>query len=205
LNLVQNALIVSQKIISCVLRLNEKFGGDYTAMVLIGSKEQRITDNGHDALSTWGILSEFNKRIVRDWVEQLAAQGYMEKVGEYNVLNVTEKGWGVLKGKETPRLLQPPPKREKNTKLSKVTVKSWGGVDRGLFEELRILRRQIAEQRSVPAFIIFGDTSLRDMARLKPKTLDDFLEVNGVGEKKCKDFGQAFTRVIKEYCQQNHR
>jgi ATP-dependent DNA helicase RecQ len=200
LNLVEDRLIISQKIISCVLRLKESFGGDYTAMVLVGSEEERILANGHDKLSTYGLLKEYNKRIVRDWIEQLIGQEYLAKTGEYNVLAATAKGWKVLRKEETPRLLKPAEKKEKEKKVSRVKRDSWEGVDERLFEELRILRRDISEERGVPAFIIFGDAALRDMARRKPVTLEAFLDVGGVGEAKCKAFGETFIRVIKRYC-----
>ena len=86
LDLVEDALVVGQKILSCVFRLDENFGGDYTAQVLAGSREQRILDNGHDKLSTWGILQEHDRKCIRNWIEQLVGQGFLEKKGEYNVL-----------------------------------------------------------------------------------------------------------------------
>jgi ATP-dependent DNA helicase RecQ len=199
LNLVENRLIVAQKIISCVLRLNESFGGDYTAQVLVGSAEERILANGHDNLSTYGLLKEFNKRVVRDWIEQLTGQEYLVKAGEFNVLKVTEKGWKALRKEETPKLLKPAEKKEKIPKTAKIKRDSWEGVDESLFDELRTLRREIAEKKGVPAFIVFSDAALRDMARKKPTTLDQFLEVSGVGEAKAKAFGKTFTAAIKKY------
>ena len=177
-----DSLVTSQKILSCVLRLRERFGGDYTAMVLVGSKEQRILSNGHDRLTTYGLLKEFPKRVVRDWVTQLVAQGYLEKSGEYAVLRVTESGWRVLRGEETPRLPKPPERKKKErAKRQKSLVDSLEGVDRGLFEELRDLRRELAEARGVPPYVVFGDRALRDMARRLPRTTAEFMEVFGVG------------------------
>src|SRR5439155_4848982 len=105
--LVSDALIIAQKILSCVLRLNQAFGGDYTAQVLAGSRDQRILENGHDKLSTWGLLTEHGKKNARDWIEQLAAQGFLKKTGEFNVLAVTPEGRRLLRGEITPRLLKP--------------------------------------------------------------------------------------------------
>lgn len=201
LDCMEEPLETAQKIISCVLRLDERFGADYTASILTGSREQRIIENGHDSLSTYGLLSEFGKRIVRDWVEQLTAQGYLEKAGEYNVLNVTEKGWGVLKAERTPRLLKPLKKcEEKRRRISRAAKESWKGVDRELFEVLRRLRRTIAGRKGVPAYVVFGDAALRDMARLKPSSIDAFLEVSGVGEKKSRQYGETFLSAIGQYC-----
>jgi ATP-dependent DNA helicase RecQ len=196
LDCIEDPLPTAQTILSCVLQLGERFGGDYTSLVLTGSKEERILANCHDKSSTHGLLSRFSKRVVRDWVEQLAAQGYVDKVGEYNVLKVTESGRQVLNGKETPRLLKP---AEKKARKAKAAVVGWQGVDEGLFEELRKLRRRLAEEKHVPAYVVFSDAALRDMARLKPATTEDFLEVNGVGEKKCEQYAQVFLQAIAEY------
>ena len=200
LEYMEDSMVAAQKILSCIVRLQERFGADYTASVLIGSREQRILDNGHDTLSTYGLLSGETKRVVRDWIEQLVAQGYIQKTGEYNVLNVTVRGWHVLKGKETPRLLKPAKKGAKAPRLSKTAKDSWEGVDKGLFEVLRTLRREIADKMHVPAYIVFGDAALRDMARRKPSTLEAFLDVSGVGQKKSEQHGAIFLAAIKGYC-----
>ncbi len=201
LDCMEEPLETAQKIISCVLRLGERFGADYTASVLTGSREQRIIENGHDSLSTYGLLSDFTKRIVRDWIEQLAEQRYLQKAGEYNVLNVMEKGWSVLKAERTPRLLKPLKKREeKHRKISRAAKESWEGVDRELFEVLRKSRRTIADRKGVPAYVVFGDAALRDMARLKPSSIEGFLKVSGVGETKSRQYGEVFLSAIREYC-----
>ncbi|MCP4707138.1 MAG: DNA helicase RecQ, partial [Planctomycetes bacterium] len=192
-----DALVVAQKILSCIVRLQERFGGDYTASVLIGSRDKRILENEHNTLSTYGLLSDYTKRIVRDWIEQLSGQNYIAKTGEYNVISVTEKGWLVLKGTETPRLLKP---SEKKPVKSKAEIDSWKDVDRGLFEALRAHRSMIAHNKGVPAFVVFGDASLRDMARRRPSSLSNFLGIHGVGQKKSRDYGKEFIHVIRQYC-----
>jgi ATP-dependent DNA helicase RecQ len=200
LDCIDDALETAQKILSCIVRLGQRFGGGYTAAVLTGSRDKRILENSHDALSTFGLLSDYSKHTVHDWIEQLEGQDYIEKVGEYNVLNVTEKGWQVLKGSETPRLLKP---AQKPAKVSKVVEDSWEGVDRGLFEALRKLRATIARRKSVPAYIVFGDAALRDMARRRPSTYIRLLEVKGVGEKKRRQYGEVVLTAINDYCQAN--
>lgn len=205
LEVADDPLETSQKIASCVVRLGQRFGADYTAQVLAGSRDQRILQQGHHELSTWGLLSQFDKLTVRDWIEQLVAQRYLAKSGEYNVLHVTERGRKVLRGEVTPRLLKPP-KRKRKASSSRHGGRSddngsdsWQGVDRQLFESLRVLRRDQAEERSVPAYIVFGDASLRDMARRKPTSLEAFRDVKGVGDKKCQDFGDLFVEHIRNW------
>lgn len=197
-----DGLVTAQKILSCILRLDQRFGGDYTALVLTGSRDKRILENNHDKLSTYGLLSDDSRHTVHDWIEQLTGQGCIEKTGEYNVLTVTPKGWTVLKGLHSPRLLKP---AERPAKVSKVIADSWDGVDRGLFEALRKVRAQIAGHSKVPAFVIFSDAALRDMARRKPSTREAFLNVKGVGEKKCKQYGSVILAAIQEYCRAEAR
>ena len=195
LELAENALVSAQKILSCVFRLDQRYGADYTASVLVGSKERRLLDANHDQLSTYGLLSDHTKKLARDWIEQLVGQGYLEKRGEYNVLSITERGWKAIRGDETPRLLKPTEKPRK-----RVAPDSWEGVDRGLFDTLRVLRRTIAGTRRVPAYIVFGDASLRDMARRRPSRMEGFLDTTGVGQAKARQYGEEFVATISEYC-----
>ncbi|MFH1352888.1 MAG: DNA helicase RecQ [bacterium] len=195
-----NAPEIARKILSCIKGLRERFGAGYTTLILTGSREQRVMDNGHNALNTYGILSDYSVRDVRGWIEQLVAQGFIKKTEDYNVLKILVKGDLCLKGKEIPRLLKPAKKRGKIFKFAK---DSWEGVDTGLFEVLRKLRREIANRKTVPAYVIFGDAALRDMARKKPTGADGFLKISGVGEQKNKQYGAVFLAVIKEYCLAN--
>jgi len=205
LELVEDPLTLGQKILSCVVRLRQAFGGDYTAMVLGGSRDQRILQNGHDQLSTYGLLPDERRRTIRDWIEQLVGQGFLGKVGEFNVLRVTPEGWRVLRGEVSPRLLKPRPGRDRKTRRrahrqEEAPADSWEGADRGLFEVLRSLRRDRAAARGVPAYVVFGDAALREMARHRPATVESFLRVKGVGEKRCADHGEAFVACIRTYC-----
>jgi ATP-dependent DNA helicase RecQ len=200
LDLVENSLVTGQKILSCILRLEQRFGAGYTASILTGSREARILENGHDQLTTYGLLSHQHKRTVHDWIEQLTGQGYIEKTGEYNTLTVTNKGWDMLKGKQAPRLLRLIQKPAQQ-KVAQVSRDSWEGVDRCLFEALRVKRAKIAGTRHMPAYVVFGDAALRDMARKRPNTTERFLEVKGVGQAKCRQYGTAMINTITEYCE----
>jgi ATP-dependent DNA helicase RecQ len=201
LECIPDALVSAQKILSSVIRQGERFGADYTAGVLTGARDDRIAANRHDKLSTYNILGGHSKPAVRDWIEQLVDQDCLQRVGEYGVLKVTEKGWQVLKGKEQPSLLEPG--RRKTSPKPSVMKDSWEGVDRGLFEALRAVRRRLAQARGLPAYIVFGDAALRDMARRRPMTQADFLQVFGVGEKKWEQYGQIMLSAIRQYCRDN--
>ncbi len=201
LDLVEDPLIVGQKILSCVLRLQQRFGADYTAKVLSGSGEQRIIEQRHNQLSTWGLLSSERLRTIRDWIEQLVSQNFLIKVGQFSVLQVTPDGRRLLRGEATPRLLRPATPGKAAKAVS--AADSWEGVDRGLFDELRRLRQETAAVQNVPSYIVFSDATLRDIARRRPSSLDQFRKVKGVGEKKLDDYGRAFVDRVVAYCQGN--
>ncbi|MEX2309316.1 MAG: DNA helicase RecQ [Pirellulales bacterium] len=224
LEVVDDALVIGQKILSCVLRVREGYGADYVSLVLTGSREQRIVSAGHDQLSTWGILSEFRRQDVRQWIEQLVNQGFLCKDGEYHLVRVTQAGRRLLAqnrrglahiaesseqnvpvplsadGSEIGPMLLRPAKQHRAQSPAAI-LDSWEGVDQGLFDALRQLRREEAIRRAVPAYIVFGDATLRDMARRRSSTVERFLEVHGVGQQKAADFGPQFVDCIVAYCQ----
>lgn len=201
LEVIDDALVIGQKILSCVLRVQERFGADYVSLVLTGSQEQRILAAGHDKLSTWGILREFRRQDVRQWIEQLVGQGFLSKEGEFNTVRMTSEGRRLLIGEVTPMLLRPA--KEVRTQSRSSDLDSWEGVDQGLFDALRQLRREEAVARSVPAYIVFGDATLRDMARQRPTTIVRLMDVHGVGQKKAADFGEQFIGCIVAFCGQH--
>jgi ATP-dependent DNA helicase RecQ len=203
--LVEDSLIVSQKIMSSIFRQQQRFGIDYTILVLRGSKDRRILENGHDSLTTHGILKDESRETLISWINQLIQQQHLAKEGEYDVLKIQPSGWQVLKGEITPKLLRPQDEGPagggtSDTKAGKASPESWEGVDRELFDRLREVRAGFAKERSVPAFTIFADSALRDMARRRPSTVEAFLQVSGVGQKKQEDFGAAFVSAITDYC-----
>ena len=212
LEMVEEPLIVAQKILSCVVRLRERFGGDYTANVLAGSTEQRILDNGHDQLSTYGLLSDHPKRTIRDWIEQLVAQGFLEKTADFSVLRLTERGRDILKGEDDVQLLKPAPVTKRASKRKKAGEpkrkrRERAEVDKepldeaasDLFDALRKLRKEIADRKRVPAYVVFTDAALYDMSERRPATPEEFLEVHGVGEKKARKYAETFLAAIQEH------
>jgi ATP-dependent DNA helicase RecQ len=202
-DLVDDALTLAQKILSGVIRVGQRFGGEYVSLHLHCSKDKRLVDNGHDQLSTHGLLAEFDRRGVRDWIEQRVGQGLLVKEGEYNVLKVTPAGRAVLRGEGQPRLLKPRARKDSKKATAEVQRDNWEGVDRGLFDELKSLRRETAEERGVPAYVVFGDTALRAMARQRPSTLEGFRAIRGVGDKKLADYGEMFLARITDYCERS--
>ena len=200
LDLVSEPLVLAQKIVSCVFRVDQGFGGDYVSKVLSGSPENRIRNNGHDKLSTFGLLGSENRKDIRTWIDQLISQGFLVRSGEYNVIKITEKGNQLLRGDVAPKLTKAVGMQET---ASSSKIASWEGVDRGLFAELREVRKTEATDRGVPAFVVFSDASLRDMARCRPSTKKSLREVHGVGDQRLVEYGEKFVEVIGEYCNAN--
>ncbi|MEZ6131429.1 MAG: DNA helicase RecQ [Planctomycetaceae bacterium] len=193
-------LIVAQKILSCVHRVEQRFGASHVAQVLTGSAAKRIQDPGHDRLSTYGLLSDHPQAVVMDWIEQLVGQDFLDRHGEYSVLKITDAGRRVLRGEVTPVLVQTSSPQKK----SSARRDDWEGVDRELFETLSRLRRQVAEALQVPPFVIFHDASLREMARRRPSSVSAFGTIAGVGRKKQADHGERFVATIVQYCTEHN-
>jgi ATP-dependent DNA helicase RecQ len=201
-----DSLITAQKILSCVLRVHEQFGADHVARVLQGSNAKKITQFSHQRLSTWGLLRAYGRSQIRDWIEQLVGQGVLIKFGEYQQLQLTELGYRVLRGEQTPELLQQA-NSSGNSELGTTSASiadSWEGVDRDLFGELQQLRMRFANQSGLKAFNVFSDLTLRDMARRRPTSLVGLRSVFGVGENKAQMYGAAFLDCIEGYCAKNH-
>jgi ATP-dependent DNA helicase RecQ len=196
-----DSLILAQKVLSCVARVRERFGADYVAQVLIGSKEKRIVENSHHELSTWGLLKEHEKPVIRGWIEQLLGQGFLLAEGEYRVIKLTETGRALLKGEGQPRLAAVEQKAGANRKSkSRDKESSFAGVDMPLFERLRVLRREIADERGIPPFTVFSDVTLRDLARVRPDSAATFRTITGIGDFKTTKYGPAFLGVITAHC-----
>ncbi len=195
---VADAMIIGQKILSCVIRQGERFGAAYTAQVLRGSKAKRIIENGHDKLTTWGLLKEESEPQLRNWIDQLLSQGFLRQAGEYNCLEVTPNGRLLLKGQQTPSLL-----RATVADSAMPFDDQWDGVDRELFEELRGMRTRLAVQKQVPPYIIFGDATLRDLARHRPSKAASLTRIQGIGAKKQEEFGAVVLHTIKQWCESN--
>jgi ATP-dependent DNA helicase RecQ len=192
---VDGASEIARKILSCVARVSERFGAGHVISVLRGQRTDRTASLGHENLSTWGLLAERTAVELRDWVDQLIGHGALAIEGDrYPVLKLTPAGWSVMRGEQAIRLVEIA--RKERRKKSKSEGQEWEGVDRDLFESLRRMRRALASSRGVPPYVILGDRSLREIARLRPTTLTQLREVYGIGEKKLADLGEEILRIV---------
>jgi ATP-dependent DNA helicase RecQ len=202
---VANATVVAQKILSCVARVRENFGITHVVAVLRGENTDNVRKWKHEQLTTYGLLKGSSKADVRDWVYQLIGQGVLRQVGdEYPKLQLNDLSWEVMRGQRQVRLVQMARRKKgERPQRSKAEAVSWEGVDRELFEALRRLRRDIASERSVPPYVIFGDATLRELARLRPSTPERMRAVYGVGDAKLRDFAGRFLPAIAAHCREH--
>jgi ATP-dependent DNA helicase RecQ len=195
---VPEALVVAQKIVSCVYRVGQAFGVSHVVSVLRGEDTEKVRDRGHDRLSTYGLLKGNGRNEVRDWIYQLVAQGFLAQTDDqYPILRLTEEARKVMRGEASIRLRQPiVTKRSRSAAPRRQFGESWDGVDRSLFDVLRSWRREEAQERGVPPYVIFSDRTLRELARLRPTTLVALREVYGVGDAKLQEFGRKVLELI---------
>ncbi|MGH9818129.1 MAG: RQC domain-containing protein, partial [Candidatus Acidiferrales bacterium] len=188
---------IAQKILSCVYRLDQRWGVGYVVDVLRGANTEQVRQRGHEQLSTWGILRELPEKALTQLVYQLVELGHLARVGDDRpIVQLTKGAMGVLRGEEEERFTR----RASAVSSGIVDEDAWEGVDRGLFDALRAVRRELADERSVPAFVIFGDAALREMAKCRPSSRAAFRDISGVGERKLAEFGDTFVNAIVDYC-----
>ena len=203
LETVPDPVVVARKILSCVARVGQRFGAAHVTNVLHGSENEQVIARRHDQLSTFGLLKDMSIPEIRGYIEQLTGRGLLRQSdGEFPVLELTDTGVSLLKDERSqPDLVlarQRRPTKDREPRRARgVEAESWRDVDRDLFERLRAVRLDVARQRGVPPYVIFHDTTLRDMARLKPTTIEALRHVYGVGERKAADLGELFLAEIR--------
>ena len=194
---VDDATETAQKILSCVARVRQRFGAMHVVDVLLGAKTEAVVAREHDKLSTYGLMKGTPRKGLISMVYQLVDQGVLTRTGDdFPILCLNDASWAVLRGQRPVRLIQP---KAKAARATVVETDAWEGVDRKLFEHLRTVRRELALERSVPAFVIFSDATLRDLARLRPRTSQEMRRVRGIGEQKLADLGPRFLTEIANY------
>ena len=198
--------IPAQKFLSCVHRIHQKngfgFGLNHVVEVLTGADTQAIRQRGHNELSTYGIGRDLKRDAWQAIGRELLRAGLMECApGKFATLSLTPTGRDALRNRTPITLTKPVDVVSKADKAQAGAIE----CDEVLFEQLRLLRRQLADERDVPAYVIFSDVSLREMARAYPTTVDEFRRIAGVGEQKLKDFAEPFLSGIEEYLQTHSR
>ena len=197
--------VAAQKFLSCVFRIRQKSGFgtgfNHVIAVLTGSESEKVIQWGHDKLSTYGIGADLSRNEWASIGRELVRLGYLRQTSEqFSVLEMTPDGMAALKDRRSITLTKP-------MERSRPKAERVGDIDCDelLFEKLRILRKSQADSLGVPPYIVFGDNSLRLMARELPTTDEEFLTISGVGERKLRDYGEAFLTEIREHLRNNPR
>ena len=192
----------ARKALSCVFRVNQRFGMGHVIDVLRGSKKERVLNLRHDKLSTYAIGSEKSQEYWSSLLRNLVQHDYLEQdVGNYSVLKLKESSWPLMRGEQTFEMALP---RVRN--ISSKTIKNKHTTetiehDQKLFEALRALRKKLADQAGVPPFVIFNDTALSQMAAYLPTDNKSMMRIHGVGFHKLEKYGPAFLAEISNYAQ----
>ena len=183
----------AQKILSCIVRTKERFGAQVICDVLCGKESQKVKSFGLQSQTTYGIMQNVRQTKIKELIATLEQQGYIQYLGAGRpVLQVTESGWLVLRGKVQVQ-------SRETLEMQTGTQTAEAEPDSELYRELQEVRTAIAQKRGVPAYIIFSDAALRDMCRKLPTTDSAFLQVSGVGGIKLELYGERFMNVIRMY------
>jgi ATP-dependent DNA helicase RecQ len=192
--------VLSQKILSCVYRIHQRFGISHVVGILTGSKSQKILDYHHDQLSTYGIITDYSARELKMFIYELIQQGFLQQSkDQFGLLGLTKKSKAVLVGEEKIVL----------TKSQEIIFKVKGKKQRGedthvnsqLFNRLRALRKRLADEKNVPPYIVFSDATLKEMAIYLPKTEEEFAQIKGVGKQKLQTYAKIFLKEILSFNQ----
>ncbi|MFK8045362.1 MAG: DNA helicase RecQ [Crocinitomicaceae bacterium] len=194
--------VIAQKALSALFRTNFKVGINTCINILRGSKAMDIYENNYQNLKTYGVGAEYSFNDWQHYITQLINIGVIEIAYDENFhLKATEFGQSILRGEKTVNLTKPQPKvlKTKAEKKKKSAPKTVSGKAASLFEHLKVLRKKVAAEKGVPAYIIFHDSALKDMATKKPISELEMLEVQGMGEAKFRTYGQIFLNAVTEF------
>ena len=196
--------VEAQKFLSCVYRCDQRFGMNHIVDVLRGSNKRRILELGHDKVSTHGIGKDRSADEWRALCRSLIHQGYLEETTDgYSVLKLNSDSNLVLKKEviiEVPvaRKIEKPSSSKQKANREELT-----SDEATLMNQLRTLRKQLADEQSVPPYVVFSDASLRQMSQERPQTSSEFSRISGVGSRKLVQYGSIFTQTIREFCKEN--
>src|SRR5690625_4205775 len=183
----------AQMILSCVKRMGERFGIGMTAKVLRGSNDKNIRRFKFNQLSTYGLLSNYTERELTEWIQFLVAEQLLAtKDGKFPTLKLNKNSVEVLKGKRQVWMYTAP-------------IPTSGDIDysKELFDILRNLRKQLADDQNLPPYIVFSDATLKDLCRYLPITKEEMLQIKGIGEKKYELYGEVFQSTIELWKEKN--
>ncbi|EHB67925.1 DNA helicase RecQ [Paenibacillus lactis] len=189
----------AQKIFSCIHRMRERFGVSMVAAVLKGSRAKKVLEYGFDRLPTYGVMSNRTEKEISETINVLISEGYLALTeGQYPVVKLQSGAAEVLKGqREVMQRVPRPARTAGSTRSASRRDSSPSAVNETVFEQLRLIRRELASKEHVPSYIIFNDATLREMSVVCPQTEDEMLQVKGVGEVKFRKYGRPFLEFFQ--------
>ncbi|MFC1325078.1 MAG: DNA helicase RecQ [gamma proteobacterium symbiont of Ctena orbiculata] len=193
-----DATVAAQMALSCAHRTGQRFGVNYLVDVLLGKESERIKGFGHDRVSTYGIGCDLGAAEWRSVYRQLIAHGLLSVDLEgYGGLHLTQASRPVLRG-ETPLMLRKTRKMKPKRRAKQIDAAEVGDADHALWQALRALRLELAQAQGVPAYVVFHDATLMEMAERRPRDRQQLAMISGVGDHKLARYGDAFLRVLRD-------
>ncbi len=187
----------AQMLLSAIYRTGQAFGAGHIVDVLLGAETDKMRERGHNQLPTYGVGKNFPKQYWQSVIRQAVAGGALAiNIAKYGCLEITERGRAILKG-EAPFAFREPGKKAARASRRAARAATMGDVDGALLGKLKELRLALAREQKVPAYVVFPDATLIEMARVRPSSLDQMREISGVGPRKLAQFGAAFLQVTR--------
>ena len=204
----QDVTLPAQKFLSCVYRVNQRFGAAHIIDILLGSRNEKIKKFNHNFLSTWGIGTELTKQAWFELADAMQSAGLIERSGEWNIVKVTSLGKELLQNRDKIELLvrinfgaqkkASLALAKKSAVLHKKSALQDDAQTQALFDKLKAWRKKIAEEENIPPYYIFNDKTLAQLANQKPSNTRGLLAINGIGEQKARKFGEDLISIISE-------
>ena len=209
------AEVIAQKILSCVVKRRQRRGAAHLTQVLRGQASPKVVEAGHDQLSTFGLLREWDGFQLRSFIDQLISQGLLRvATGQYPTLGITHAGVEAMRGERPVQLFKPArpaadPARQRSREgrgprsagrpspLLDARLGDDAQVDPELVERLRSLRRRLAKERAIPPYLLFNDRTLLALCERRPQSVEELLEVEGIGQKKAADLGPLLLEALR--------
>jgi ATP-dependent DNA helicase RecQ len=187
----------AQMLMSAIVRTGQRFGAAHVIDVVRGADTEKVRERGHENLPTWGVGADRPKPFWQGLVRQCLAGGYLElDIEGYGALRLTPAGEAVLKGRDRLEIREITLSRRDQRRQKVAALPEDADVDTDLLGALKALRKTLAAERNVPAYVVFSDATLIDMCRTRPENLEDMGLVKGVGPKKLAEYGEAFLSVL---------
>ncbi|WP_244834190.1 DNA helicase RecQ [Clostridium sp. BJN0001] len=188
----QDRTIDAQKVLSCIFRMKHPFGSTMIIDVLKGSKNQRLLSFNFNTLTTYGLMKEYNKNDLKEFINKLIGNGYLDMVeGQFPVIKLNKMSYKILKGEQKVLLIQ-------DEKVNRVFESN------DLFAKLKLLRAEISKEENLPPYMIFSDSALLEMSNRYPSSIKEFMDISGVGESKSQKYGDKFINAITDYIKEKN-